>query len=222
MGETDGTNVANEGKKGAAAIVRDRKEASRRAFDAQAATYDEDMNGEHARRLYPLVLERIVAAAPADVLDLGCGTGALAQLVLDAVSGCALEGVDLSEEMAARARERLGDRAEVRLADSEHLPFGDESFDLVYCNDSFHHYPDPRRAAFEVWRVLQPGGLFVMGDCWAPAPVRAVMNAFIPYSNEGDVRIYSERELRDILGTWFARVAWKRVGPSACLAVAEK
>lgn len=203
-------------------VVRDAKEVSRRAFDAQAPTYDDDMKGEHARRLYPYVLEEVAAAAPARVLDVGCGTGALAQLVLEALPDVELDGIDLSAAMLDRARQRLGRRAALHRADSEHLPFADETFDVAYCNDSFHHYPDPRRAAFEAWRVLRPGGVLVVGECWLPAPARTVMNAFMPYNNEGDVRIYSERELRDILGTWFGEVGWKRAGSNACLARAVK
>lgn len=205
-----------------ATAARDCKEASKRAFDVQAATYDDDAKGEHARNLYPFVLEEVIAVAPSRALDLGCGTGALAELVLDAVPGCALSGVDLSEAMLAQAEKRLGNRVDLHRADSEHLPFGDETFDLVYCNDSFHHYPDPRRAAFEAWRVLRPGGAFIVGDCWLPAPARAIMNAFMPYGGEGDVRIYSEDELRAILGTWFCEVAWKKAGAHGCLAKAVK
>ena len=44
---------------------------------------------------------------------------------------------------------------------------------------------------------------------------RAVMNAWMPHSKEGDVRIYSEAEMRRILGTWFSDVSWRRVGPEA-------
>lgn len=75
------------------------------------------------------------------VLDLGCGTGALAEIVLDEIPGCSLARVDLSANMAERAAERLGGRAEVVVCDAERLPFHDGSFDAVYCNDSFHHYP---------------------------------------------------------------------------------
>lgn len=206
----------------AAGGMRDAKEASRLAFDAQAPTYDDDAKGEHARRLYSSVLEEVVAVAPERVLDVGCGTGALAQLVLEALPDCKLEGVDLSSAMLDRARQRLGDRVALHEADSEHLPFADETFDVVYCNDSFHHYPDPRRAAFEAWRVLRPGGVLVVGDCWLPAPARAMMNAFMPYGGEGDVRIYSERELLDILGTWFSAASWRKAGSHACLARAVK
>ena len=283
-----------------------KREQSRRAFDLQAATYDEDMKGAHARSLYPHVLSalRECAAAlaagadgdafapcrqttripydshpahiphiphvsrslrtlhfpcdshalgdsgtscdsrdshalgdsgtscdsraphalsrPLRILDMGCGTGALAQQVLEAFPSCELSGVDLSERMLSRAAARLGSRARLACADSERLPFSDGLFDLVYCNDSFHHYPDPHRAAFQAWRVLAAGGAFVIGDCWQPAPARALMNAFMRHSSEGDVRIYSESELRAILSPWFSRVEWRRVGFRSCLAIAVK
>ncbi|WP_075280664.1 class I SAM-dependent methyltransferase [Thermophilibacter provencensis] len=202
------------------------KARTRAAFDAQAATYDAGMEGEHARRLYPHVLGEVRAAvaglAAPRLLDLGCGTGALAERVLGVAPGAHLTCVDLSPRMAEAARARLAGRAEVLLGDAERLPFHDAGFDAAWCNDSFHHYPDPERAAFQAWRVLAPGGALVIGDAWQLAPARAVMNAWLPRSREGDVRIYSEAELRDILGAWFAEVSWRHVGMTACVAVARK
>lgn len=218
--------TASRGRVGRAGRAEELRDRSRAAFDAQAATYDEGAQGAPARRLYPLVA-RAVARAAADtpaprILDAGCGTGALTARVSAEVPGGSLTGVDLSPAMVTRARERLAGTARVVLADVERLPFPDACFDVAYCNDSFHHYPDPERAAFQLWRVLAAGGTLVIGDVWQPAPARALMNAWMPHSREGDVRMYGERELRALLGTWFSAVSWRRVGLTACLAVARK
>ena len=121
------------------------KVRTRAAFDAQAATYDAGMEGEHARRLYPHVLGEVRAAvaglAAPRLLDLGCGTGALAERVLGVAPGAHLTCVDLSPRMAEAARARLAGRAEVLLGDAERLPFHDAGFDAAWCNDTCHHYP---------------------------------------------------------------------------------
>ena len=214
------------GRRGSKPAPEQLKARSKAAFDEQAPIYDEGMQGDHARALYPCILEearRAMEGIPApSVLDVGCGTGMLSERLLGAFPSCRLTGVDLSPAMVERARVRLAGRAEVREADAERLPFHDGAFDLVVCNDSFHHYPDPDRAAFQMWRVLRKGGALVLGDVWQPAPARAVMNAWMPFSHEGDVRIYSEAELRAILGTWFQRVRWSRIGLTGCLVVANK
>lgn len=202
------------------------KEKSRATFDAQATTYDATMQGAHARRLYPHVLAALAdVPTQGELLDLGCGTGALARLVLEDGPQRRVTGLDLAPNMVAQARANLrsfGERANVMEGDSDRLPFRDESFDAAYCNDSFHHYPDPEKATFELWRVLRPGGLLVVGDAALPAPVRALMNAFIPFSSEGDVHLYSRRELERLLGRWFSFVNWRNVGDHACLVKARK
>lgn len=215
-----------QGRRSSKPALEQLKARSKAAFDEQAPIYDEGMQGDHARALYPCILEearRAMEGIPVpSVLDVGCGTGMLSERLLGAFPSCRLTSVDLSPAMAERARARLAGRAEVREADAERLPFHDGAFDLVVCNDSFHHYPDPDRAAFQMWRVLRKGGALVLGDVWQPAPARAVMNAWMPFSHEGDVRIYSEAGLRAILGTWFQRVRWSRIGLTGCLVVASK
>lgn len=212
--------------RGGASASEQLKARSRAAFNEQAASYDEGMQGSHARALYPHILEEakrsLAGVRVPRVLDVGCGTGALSEQLLAVMPDCRLTGIDLSSAMVERARIRLAAKAEVIEGDAERLPFRDESFDLVVCNDSFHHYPDPDRAAFQIWRVLRRGGTLVMGDAWQPAPARSIMNAWMPFSHEGDVRIYSEAELRLILGAWFQHVDWRRIGTTACLVVAHK
>jgi ubiquinone/menaquinone biosynthesis C-methylase UbiE len=54
--------------------------------------------------------------------------------------------------------------AEFTVGSADSLPYPDESFDIVTCSQSFHHYPCPERAMREAKRVLKPGGLYILSD----------------------------------------------------------
>ena len=138
------------------------KENSKVAFNQQAATYDKDIKGQHARSLYPVLLEKLSHIPFQSALDLGCGTGEMLKLILQKDPHKELCGIDLSEEMLAVAKSKLPEQVKLLLGDSEVLPFPDNAFDVVYCNDSFHHYPAPQNVLREVNRVLKHGGIFMI------------------------------------------------------------
>lgn len=198
------------------------KENSKAAFNQQAATYDKDIKGQHARSLYPVLLEKLSNIPFQSALDLGCGTGEMLKLILQKDPHKELCGIDLSEEMLAVAKSKLPEQVKLLLGDSEALPFPDNAFDVVYCSDSFHHYPAPQNVLREVNRVLKPGGTFLMGDCWQPFVGRVIMNFYMRHSKEGDVKIYSEAELVSMLSAYFHNVSWEQVGNTACIAMCEK
>ena len=198
------------------------KENSKAAFNRQAATYDEDMKGQHARSLYPVLLEKLSHIPFQSALDLGCGTGEMLKLILQEDTHKERCGIDLSEKMLAVAKSKLPEQVKLILGDSESLPFSDNAFDVVYCNDSFHHYPAPQNVLREVYRVLKPGGTFLMGDCWQALVGRAIMNFYMRHSKEGDVKIYSEAEMVSMLSERFRDVSWERIGNTACIAMGKK
>lgn len=197
--------------------MADIKENSKAAFNQQAATYDNDIRGQHARSLYPVILKKLSEITYHTALDLGCGTGEMMKLILQQSDDKSLYGIDLSEKMLEVAKEKLGNRVNLILGDSEQLPFSDSFFDVVYCNDSFHHYPAPDKVLSEVCRVLKPGGIFVMCDCWQPAIGRAIMNFYMKHSKEGDVKIYSEQEIRKLFSGHFSKILWERIGNTSCM-----
>jgi SAM-dependent methyltransferase len=94
-----------------------------------------------------------------DVLELGCGIGV--HTAAFAQAGAIVTACDLTEAGVSLAREqlRLVDvSGTVLVADAEHLPFPDSSFDLVWSWGVIHHTPDPARAVGEIQRVLRPEG----------------------------------------------------------------
>jgi len=95
-----------------------------------------------------------------DVLEVGVGMGA------DHVEWAkarprSLSGIDLTPRGIAHTQARLelaGLSSRLEAADAEHLPFPDESFDVVYSWGVLHHSPHTATAIGEVYRVLRPGG----------------------------------------------------------------
>jgi len=90
-------------------------------------------------------------------LDVGCGTGAFAE-VLGSDGDGAITGVDVAESYVAFAAERLPQpRFRFQVADALDLPFADDSFDQVASLLVLHFIPDPARALREMRRVAKPG-----------------------------------------------------------------
>jgi ubiquinone/menaquinone biosynthesis C-methylase UbiE len=96
-------------------------------------------------------------------LELGCGRGVGAELVLDAFGAERVDAFDLDPRMVALARERLarrGPRARLWVGDATHIPVPDSTYDAVFDFGIIHHVPHWRRVLAEVRRVLVPGGRF--------------------------------------------------------------
>jgi SAM-dependent methyltransferase/acyl carrier protein len=97
------------------------------------------------------------------VLDVGCGRGGTVALLAETF-GADATGVDLSPEAIAFCQNTHGPAAQFKVGDAEHLPFADESFEVVINMESSHTYPNLRAFFTEVRRVLANGGMFLYTD----------------------------------------------------------
>jgi SAM-dependent methyltransferase len=103
------------------------------------------------------------------VLDIGCGLGALDELLIARHRARSVVGVDIDPALLAlmqRRIERVGlaDRIRGERVDGGPLPFAKASFDVVFSKDSMVQIPDKPKMFGEVLRVLCPGGRFVASD----------------------------------------------------------
>ena len=120
----------------------------------------DDLDQYHFEKLHHLL--RLVAFdgyRGRSVLEVGCGAGV--DLARFARGGATVTGVDLAASAIDLARanfEQKGLSGTFEVADGEHLPFPDNSFDLVYAHGVVQYTADPRRLVEECRRVLKPGG----------------------------------------------------------------
>jgi len=103
------------------------------------------------------------------VLDIGCGLGAVDELLVQAHGAGHVTGIDLEPDLIAKARVRiaqaqLSDRIELIQVSPGRLPFTDASFEVVFSKDSLVQIPDKLALFTEVRRVLVGGGRFIASD----------------------------------------------------------
>ena len=98
------------------------------------------------------------------VLEIGCGRGDFAIWLANQSPGAEIIGVDFSDVAIATARRRAdnGSRVTFQVGDSESLSFSDASFDYVISCECLEHVLYPRKMAAEMFRVLKPGGQFIL------------------------------------------------------------
>jgi SAM-dependent methyltransferase len=97
------------------------------------------------------------------LLDLGCNVGELLGAAASRYPHLKLAGVDVNHAAIETARRNVP-QADLHQCDGPKLPFSDDSFDHVTCIEVIEHIPAAMRRATvdEVWRVLRPGGRFIL------------------------------------------------------------
>jgi ubiquinone/menaquinone biosynthesis C-methylase UbiE len=131
-----------------------------------------------------------------EVLEVGCGSGAMAAEVLRRFPDVRLTATDYDPSMVDVARRRLapfGERAEVRQADATALPFPDASFDTALSFIMLHHVVRWEEALAELTRVLRPGGQVMGYDLLGDRGGHR-------HGREHEVRLMRRAELDKVLG----------------------
>ncbi|HJW90203.1 MAG TPA: methyltransferase domain-containing protein [Anaerolineales bacterium] len=133
-------------------------------FDQVAGRWDELRTSMFSEAVRTAALSHAGLHPNATAVDLGAGTGFVAQGLAPWVAK--VHVIDFSSEMLSVARANLSgfSNVEYHLADGASLPLNDGSVDAVLANMYLHHAPQPADAISEMARLLKPGGRVVITD----------------------------------------------------------
>ncbi len=129
-------------------------------------------------------------------LDVGCGTGALTEVILQQAQPAAVTGIDPAEGFIAYAKEHVQDgRASFRVGDAMSLPFGDEMFRAVVSGLALHFIPSHDVGLAEMVRVATPGGI-VAAYVWDYAGQMQMIRLFWDAAVELDQAVADKDQAR--------------------------
>jgi SAM-dependent methyltransferase len=161
-------------------------------FAVAAEAYDRFM-GRYSEPLAPLLADFAGIASPQQVLDVGCGPGALTAELVERLGSGAVTAIDSSEPFVAAVRERFPE-VTVEQASAEKLPFETDSFDAALAELVVHFMQDPVAGLREMARVTRPGGV-VAACVWDHAGRHGPLSLFWEVARELDSDVEDESRL---------------------------
>ncbi len=137
------------------------------------------MTGGMDVRLRKLVIQQAQLPPSGMLLDLGAGTGDLAQEAIKQYPGRQIFAADFTLGMMQAGQKRSGPRVAFTAADALQIPYAANSFDAVVSGFLLRNVVDLSLALEEHWRILKPGGIFVSLD--TTRPKKSMLSPFINF-----------------------------------------
>lgn len=172
-------------------------ETVRREFTKQAKNFDSYQTIFSKEEFNALAIEQMRLTGKERALEVAAGTCAFGRAIAPHVAH--ITESDTTEAMLKIGRE-VGEKAGVAnaeyvLAEAEHLPFADDTFDIVVSRLAFHHFADAKEAMREMCRVLKTGGKLVIVDMAArQEKLRETADGYERLRDPSHVRCLSEAE----------------------------
>ena len=163
-------------------MLPDKEQKSLEYWSSRAGEYSQLHMDSYRSDKRMMFAEQVAMSIPGrdsiEALDLGCGSGFLSMILIDA--GCSVTSIDFSRDMLAMAQENLdrkGYKAKLLHMRAQQLDFPDGSFDFIVSRNVTWTLEDVDTVYAEVWRVLKDGGVFLnldanYGKCFNEADMR--------------------------------------------------
>jgi ubiquinone/menaquinone biosynthesis C-methylase UbiE len=169
-------------------------------YTALAPDYDQRWSA-YLRASLSMTTEMAVGLSAKNVLDVGCGTGQLLNMLAENPSEPELFGIDRTPAMLDIAKQLLGRRATLLDGESDKLPFDAFVFELVTCTSALHYFPDPDAALREMRRVITPSGNLIITDWCRDYVSMKLLNRILPRTRHAHVHTFRLAELKSSLAS---------------------
>jgi ubiquinone/menaquinone biosynthesis C-methylase UbiE len=150
--------------------------------------------------ILPWIRSKVTIPAGGRFLEIGCGRGAGACMLLKEFLPAAIHAMDLDEDMIREARGYVNEvqkqRIHLYVGDTMHLPYRDRAVDAVFGFGVLHHLPDWRGGIREIARVLKPGGVYFLEEFYPPFYLNFLVRRLVTHPEED--RFFSQ-DLREAL-----------------------
>jgi len=184
------------------ATVSSREASSVSQFDRWSHSYESGIWSRYFSQSYDAVIEsskKSIKKSTFNVVDVGCGTGLFLQRFSNKIPGVnALTGIDLSKEMIkiARNKKYTAKKIVFSVESSSSMSLETSEYDVVFCLNALHHFPDHREVFKEFSRILRAGGTLILLELFTDGLAR---KSWLPIMkkifNERDVEFHNRKEL---------------------------
>lgn len=162
-----------------------------------------------ARALHRAILDLTVTAPIGDLLDVGCGRGAILKLLASRANRAVGVDIDTNARQLARAELMLAGipNASLRKGDMYRLPFADQEFNTIIIDDVLVDARYPVRAMEEARRLLRPGGRLFVLESVLKRPPAEIQASLAAWSKDADLRLTPARLVPKKNPVWLVSVA---------------
>ena len=161
------------------------------------------------RVLHRAILDLTVTAPIGDLLDVGCGRGAILKLLASRANRAVGVDIDANARQLARAELMLAGipHCSLRKGDMYRLPFGDGEFNTIIIDDVLADASRPVQALEEARRLLRPGGRLFILESVLTRPVSEIQSSLAEWSKVAGLRLAPARLVPMKNPAWLVSVA---------------
>lgn len=161
---------------------------------------------------YPHIVSSVLNNKFRNILDLCCGTNSVLPLLLKYRPKTEIYGIDLAMNLLEDLKKSLPEDVNLIKGNYEILPYESDKFHVITCTESFQHFLNIDIVFNEVFRVLKPGGSFIVCGEIEVSSFKNNLAKLFNFNNKNKIKFYSKDEITSAFSdSKFENIVWKQI-----------